>query len=95
MPVLGVYRRDDKANASFRRDGQAGSMVMGNTARAAKDQAVSGGQKPLSPGIVGGIVLVAVCVVAAGVLHQFWCKNLECKACLILRCGRRKLQKGM
>jgi len=70
-------------------------MVMGNTARAAKDQSVSGGPKPLSPGIVGGIVLVVVCVVAAGVLHQFWCKNLECKGCLILKCGRRKLQKGM
>jgi len=94
MPVLGVYPRDGKAAASFPGGGQAGSMVMENTARAAKDQVASGGPKPLSPGIVGGIVLVVVCVVAAGVLHRFWCKKMKCKACLVFNCGRRKLQKG-
>ena len=59
---------------------------------------VPGDSGPLGPGVVAGIVvvsvLVAICVVTAAALHQSWCMKPECKACHILRCGRRKPQKG-
>jgi len=59
---------------------------------------VPGDPNPLTPGVIGGIVavavLVVVCAVTAAALHRLWCKKSECKACLIFRCGRRKPQKG-
>ena len=67
---------------------------MRNTARAAKDQAVSGGSNSLSPGVVGAIVLVVVCVVAALVLYQLWRRNPKFKAYLILQWRKRKFLNG-
>lgn len=60
---------------------------------------VAGDTHSLSPGIIGAIVavsvLAAVCMVTAATLHRSWCMNPRCKVCLVLRCGRRKAQKGL
>ena len=58
-----------------------------------------GNSNSLSSGVVAAIVVVSVlvliCVVTAARLHLWWCMNLRCKVCLFLRCGRRKLRKGV
>ena len=102
MPAHGVYPRDGTATTLLWDNGQAAPTLTvtidpgyGRTPR----RRVAGDHGSLRPAIIGTIVvvlvLVVVCVVAAATLHRLWCMKPGCGVCLILRCGRRKPQKGM
>ena len=91
MPAFDIYPRDDQALPTLT------VTIESDSTQAAQNKS-AGGSDSLSPGAIGAIsvvlLLVAICVVIAAVLHRLWCMNPRCKACRILRYERWKPRKG-
>ncbi|KAF9646228.1 hypothetical protein BDM02DRAFT_3130526 [Thelephora ganbajun] len=100
MPTFDIYSRDDVATTLLWDNGQAAPTmtVTINPGRTQISSKVAEHSNSLGPGVIGAIavvsVLVVICVVTAAILHRSWCMNPRCRACLILRCGRRKPRQG-
>lgn len=102
MPILDVYSKDGTVT-TLRLENSVTPPTMtvtlndsGHTEPVGKDSAK--GSNSLGTGVTAAIavvsVLVVICVATAAKLHLWWCMNLRCKVCLIVRCGRRKPRKG-
>jgi len=100
MPALYTYPQGDVITTLLSDDRQAAPTprVTIHPGYTRTPRKVAEDSDSLSPVIIGVIAAVSalavICVVTAAFLHQLWCKNPGCKACLIFTCGRRKPQKG-
>jgi hypothetical protein len=102
MPVLDAYSKGGTASTLLLEESSAPppmTVTLGSGRSEPSGKNSAGGSNTLGSGVTAAIavvsVLVVICVAAAARLHLWWCTSLECKLCLILRCGRRKDEKGV
>ena len=97
--IMTVHPRDDMATTLYWDDGEAApTMTATMDPEYTQTTQKTAAGDPVGPGVIGAIAvvstLVVICMVVAAVLHQLWCMNPGCRACFILRCGRRKSHEG-